>query len=302
MSNADVGIAILAIPVVIFGLGLLMLVAPRAFVYINLLLIDPLKNRGDPASPSEAVSQAELDRLPPEQRAALDSGTRRVAELGFNVATHGRARSESGWTLGAVLLNESEGTSGHVMVTRIELPDFPPVSSDNLGFCTEFEDGTAILTVNDGQTVFRPDPLCDTVRWPGMCDPAVLYRLHAARVARDRRGRPTRLPTPEGAFAYMVAMDMKTLWRQAEAGYLRFDAADGVFRRTLTGAYVFRWKMLWPWKQRLAARHERKLRAVLEELGMGTPEQYSPDPKGAVPPGLHYESAPESPMSDTASA
>jgi len=270
---------------------LVLAVWPRCFVYVRLYLVLPFRGRGEAITTSHPVSDEELERLPREQRDPLAVGIARLGACGFAVATHVRSCTDSGWGVAAVLLNESGGASAQVMAMRHELPDLPPFSNDCVTFCTEFSDETAMVTTNSGVGVFRPDPTCDSVLWPGMRDLGLLYRLHAARVDRRRGGRQTRLPSPEAAFAYAVAHEAKTLWRQVEAGDYWFDAAGGAFRRTLKGSFLQHWKLLWPWKQRLIDHHDQNLRRALREVGMGTPEEYSPDPKDEVKPALAYHSA-----------
>lgn len=124
-----------------------------------------------------------------------------------------------------------------------------------------------------------------------MHDLVLLYRVHAGRLERERGSREPVLPRPADTARHLVKRELETLWRQVDAGYLWFDAGANVFRRTLKGSYLMYWKTLRPWKQRLAAAQERKLRRVLQDLGMGAPEEYSPDPKDAdAPPALSYES------------
>jgi hypothetical protein len=270
---------------------LIVAVWPKLSPYLKLYFVLPFNSRGKAISPSEPLTDAERERLPREQREALDAGIRRLKPLGFSLATLSRANADSGWGVGAVLLDERDCLSAHVQVTRLELPDLPPVGSESVAFCTEFTDDTAILTTNFGLNVARPGALCDSVRWPGMRDVEVLYRLHSGRVARDRGGRQPKLPPRDAVFAHVLHHEQRALWTQVEAGYYRFDPDDGVFRMTLKGGFLLHWKLLRPWKPILLARDEQKLRRVLRELGMGTPEEYPPDPKDEVKPALAYHSA-----------
>jgi hypothetical protein len=287
-SRLDITLIVAAVTVVT---TLVVFLLPWLFMQVDRYVGQPLRSRGEATVTSDPLPDAEFERLPQEVRLALEAGARRLTSLGFAPAA--RARSVTDNVLGAAiaLTNEQEGASGLVMATRSEVADLPPIHSDHVSLCTEFTDGWAIITVNGGSTVFRPDPDADSVRWRGMRDLDVLYRLHAARVERDGKGRPSTLPAPEAAFDYLVAQELRVLWRQVEAGYLWFDASDRSFRRTLRGALVIYWKLLWPWKQRLEAADERKLRRVLRELGMGSPEEYAPNPKDEAAPALAYGSA-----------
>jgi hypothetical protein len=284
-------IALVCAVALMWCVGALLVVWPLLYVRVKQYLLLPLRSRGEAASISKPLSEAELERMPKEQREAMDAGIGRLEPLGFSLAVLSRTFSDTSWAAGATLLNERETVAAQVVATRTELPNRPPVGSESVAFFTEFTDESDILTTNFGVGIFKPDPLIDTVRWPGMRDLEVLYRFHTARVARDRGERCPKLPPPEAVLAHLGYHDTRTFRRQVDAGYMWFDADDEVFRRTLKGAFVFHWKLLWPWKQIRAAREERKLRRVLREVGMGTPEDYSPNPKDEVKPALAYHSA-----------
>ena len=102
-----------------------------------------------------------------------------------------------------------------------------------------------------------------------MNDAAVLHRLHAARLAKDRGGRETKLPAVEDVPNYIRLQNSKTYDRQIEAGYFWFDAGTGEVVKTTRGAFVFYWRLLWPLKQRNQRMYEEKLRRVLADVGMG---------------------------------
>ena len=271
------------------GLIVLGLMLHRLYTAVMCYVVLPLRNRGNACPASVELPESEVQRLPTEQREALEAARAPLERCRFSLAAFGRAVDENIATVGSTWLNERDGTSALVMATRVQIPDFPAVVSVVVSFCTEFSDNSALVTVNDSPHCFPPDPHCDTLRWPGMYDIELLYRLHAARVARDRGGLNTKLPSADEVIRYTAAADTKTLWRYVEAGYLWFDAGDGVFRRALKGALLMSWRMLWPWNQRLAASSDRKLRRELQLLGMGVPEDYRPDPQDSpARPALSY--------------
>ena len=254
----------------------------------------PLKNRRESEFPARrqftAVSR---DALPPDEVTAHAAAERQLVAQGYTLAAHFVPALILKYTQSSVSLwlQPLEKAMALVMAVRVKRPDFPARANDFCTLHTLFVDGSSVETTNAGREAFPPDPACDMVRWPGMFDLSVLHRLHVARVALFRRGRDATLPPPEHALQFLQEQEQMGHLHRARSGHLWFDAGQDAFRLTLKGAASMRWKLLWPWKQRLASRHERRLRRVLAEVGMGTPEQYAPHPKDAeAPPGLSYES------------
>ena len=270
-------------------------VSPWVVLGVNWYLLGPLKNRREKRFPAnrELIEVRPESHSPDEARTHANAG-RQLRRVGFSLVAFARP-VETAKSVDASMslwLHPVEKVAAVVIAVGVERPDHPGKSTDVCGFHTEFADGALVGTSNAGRAVFRPNPAEDEVRWPGMFDLSVLHRLHVARVARARGGREVKLPPPEQALARVRENEHAVLLRQAQAGYMWFDPSCDAFRLTLKGALFMRWKMLWPWRDWLAAQYERKLRRVLREVGMGMPEDYSPHPKDAdAPPGLSYASA-----------
>jgi hypothetical protein len=253
---------------------------PSIRLFVLRYIVIPLRARGErePRHP-EHVS-IDMSELPEPNRRYHQRAARQAVALGFTAAAHLRSPERPKHRLTAFTsawLNPAEGTSLQVISVHKPLSRTGRASVQ-MTFCTEFTDETAIITSSSGASVFVRDPLCDSVRWPTMNDAFVLYRLHAQRVARVKPGRQTTLPAPVDVQAYMRLRNDQIYQRQQDAGYFWFDPATDEMVKTLKGALIMYWKLLWPWKQRIQLQHAAKLRRVLMEVGMGQPEDYPARP------------------------
>jgi hypothetical protein len=269
---------------------LLALVWPYARHFVFCRIVLPLRSRGQAIPAKDIWVEAELKDLPPDEARGLEAAGRQLAECGFEPAVLLRKpASEKTWASASVWMQAADGAAALVMAVRTQLPDQPRLGGETVTFCTDFADGTAVETTNFDFSPYPPDPTCNGVRWPGMGDVSVLYRLHATRVDRDRRGRATVLPPPERARQRMHEESLEWLWRLVRAGYYRYDRDGDVFRPTLQGAFLAYWKLNWPWKQHILARNEQKLRREMDSVGMGSPEAYLVQPRGPeVPTVIAY--------------
>jgi hypothetical protein len=249
-------------------------------------LVLPLRSRGEGMPATPELVEVSPEETPADEREALACAARQLDVAGYRFVKQLRQIGAFPTTeaVFSLWLHPVERVMAEAIAIRVRRTDLPDFRNDVCTFEAEFSDGSTVVTTNAPDGVFRPDPARDSLRWPGMEDLSVLHRLHVARVARLRRGRDLVLPPAEEAVAYLRAGELKELWRQVAAGYMWFDADGNTFRRTLKGAFLMYWKLLWPWKQRLASRNEQKLRRELRDLGMGTPEDYRPSPQGPEPP------------------
>jgi hypothetical protein len=287
MTSAPWGFIALGVLSVLFLL-------PFAWLLMMRYLVLPLRARGTGMPADPEFLQTDISQMPPHVARQFARAARQLLSCGFQVGAHVRGVEHVPGSDAhvSVWLHPADGASAHVIDVKCEIPGSARCDSYVVTFCTEFADDAAVVTSTSPQiSCFCPDPKCDTVRWPGMDDLPVVYRLHAARVERARQGRATFLPARDQVVAYLRATNTRTLWRQVAAGYFWFDAPSGAFRRTLRGSFLMYWRLLWPWKQLRCSRLDRKLRRAIAEVGMGRPEDYPMRPTSelAADVGLDYE-------------
>jgi hypothetical protein len=155
------------------------------------------------------------------------------------------------------------GDVATIMAMARPLPvEGPPVSL--VGFTAEFADGGSQRTGNSAVGIpFPPRTADHTARFPTERDPARLYALHRALVRR-RGGTQRRVPLTD-PLAYQRRQEQLTHQRMISSGYYRVEGDE--LRPTWKGACLGAWKMLAPWKDRLAARDERLRQRLASDLG-----------------------------------
>jgi hypothetical protein len=263
------------------AVALLLLLFPFLYILFMRYIGLPLRAIGKRQMLDPDFVSVEIPGISEKLRVYHERGARQLAPLGFVAAAHlhGAEHIPYSDSYVSAWLNAAEGSSAQIISVVVRNPALGIETVNSIiTLCTEFADQTAIVTSSAGKSVFVPDPLCDTIRWPMMNDAEVLYRLHHARVARSRQGRETLLPPADGVTAYIRLQNVKTFQRQVDAGYFRLVADQGAIAKTLKGAFFMYWKLLWPWKQIQARTHLQKLRRMLAEVGMGKPEDYPPHP------------------------
>lgn len=249
----------------LLGLVLLALLVPFTLlpllVHAQLRLGTPrLAPRGpaDPPLPTEALTRVQplvagLERL----------GYRRVADL---VAPDLLAGSRFDLTLlrlpdspwGAVIMVVRSETGGP---GRIEV---------HLQLGTRFAGGTALVTGNTPTGARLPNrPSVTLIDLPGLEDPALLERVHRARLLREGRGREV-LEVPEAEQASAMERDLQEDLAHGERiGLLRRQ--DDLWRPTWRGAFRLGWAACWPVSALRRWRGARRAGALLAELGVESP-------------------------------
>jgi hypothetical protein len=138
-----------------------------------------------------------------------------------------------------------------------------------LGFFSNLADGRQRSTGNST----RPPtlPTTDDVvaeRFAVVDDPARLYRVHSALMARDRKAEPKSYRT-SGAFdaaTFVREIEARARRNQLRLGYYCEDG--DVVRPTWRGAFLMGWRQTPPVKQVLEWIASARARALLKELGV----------------------------------
>jgi hypothetical protein len=138
-----------------------------------------------------------------------------------------------------------------------------------LEFVTRFAGGETIATNNSRQPrVWAPVRQRRVEQFPGVREPALLYRIHEARVA-DAGDAPREDPLAtgdvEGTLRQAVLREMGA---QREAGYVYVDPGTGAYRPTWKGAALMTWRLLWPMKTIARARLRRRASALVAALNV----------------------------------
>jgi predicted Zn finger-like uncharacterized protein len=103
---------------------------------------------------------------------------------------------------------------------------------------------------------FPPVPQDNTLKIGGEIDPAVLWRVHQARVAAD--GTVSREEPISDALSYQMNEERQGVKTKLASGQWQQAEQQGFIRPTLPGAFLMCLRMLFPWKQldRLSAARE----------------------------------------------
>lgn len=160
--------------------------------------------------------------------------------------------------------NAEHGDVATVMAMARPLPvdGSPPITL--VGFTTELVNGGSQRTGNAlMDTPVPPRPNDHVARFPNEREAGRLYALHRELVRR--RGVAVRSASLEDPVAYQRRQELLTHQRMVSSGW--YFAAGDELRPTWKGACLGAWKMLSPWKDRIAARHERLRRELSSDLG-----------------------------------
>ena len=115
---------------------------------------------------------------------------------------------------------------------------------------------------------FPQVPGRDKVRLPAVRDPAQLYRVFQALVARRygaaRRAPPEYRGDPTGFLADAMTRELR---QQVDTGYYWWDATADAYRPTWKGAFLMCWKLTQPFRDIREWSSDRRAQALLRELG-----------------------------------
>jgi hypothetical protein len=104
---------------------------------------------------------------------------------------------------------------------------------------------------------------------PGLEDPALLERVHRARLLREARGREVR-EIPEAELASAMEKDLQADLAHGERiGLLRRH--EDAWRPTWRGALQLGWTACWPVSAVCRWRGRRRACALLRDLGVESP-------------------------------
>jgi Zn-dependent protease len=141
-----------------------------------------------------------------------------------------------------------------------------------IGFSRPRTDRSRIRTAwSSLPSPFPANPQDNSLRVGGQIDPALLWRVHQARVAADEmvmREEPI-----SDAIRYQTNEERQGVETKLASRQWQPAGQEGFIRPTLPGAYVMCLRMLFPWKQlnRIAA--DREVRDLLEEPGGKSPSE-----------------------------
>jgi hypothetical protein len=235
-----------------------------------LYIIGPLRSRGSPVKANCEFKEISLDDFPDTAKEKISDIAQMLASSGFVAASHARIDNHipNSELYQSIWLSTADESMAIVQVVRLHSERGERMFTV-CSFATEFEGASCIGTSDSAQPpVFVHDPKENTVRWPGVKPIGLLLQLHRARVARLRGSRRGILPTPDKLLERMARDHRESMERQVAAGYYWHDHANYVYRTTLKGAFLMRWRLLRPWKQIAYTRNETRLRADLEAIGL----------------------------------
>ena len=133
-----------------------------------------------------------------------------------------------------------------------------------IGFSRSRTDGSRIRTSwSTIPSPFPPIPQDNTLKIGGEIDPAVLWRLHQARVAVD--GKVVREEPISDALRYQANEERQSAETKVASGQWQQADQQEYIRPTLLGAYLMCLRMLFPWKQLDRLFADREVRRHLKE-------------------------------------
>jgi hypothetical protein len=212
----------------------------------------------DPVGPLFASAAEDLARLGFEHRACL-AWQRFLANSS---------------TYMAVFLNPSCGDEAAAVISLRWLDRRRLRSIRRLEFRTSLDDGTALITDNQGVVGLSDSlPLGVVQRFPLMADPVLLYEAHQ-RVMLERcghvRARPEH-PGDSSGYAARAEQDLLArLEEQIRMGRMYLNAKTGFFRPTWKGAASYSWGELSIVKSVRRRTANQKARRQLSQLNLPT--------------------------------
>lgn len=134
-------------------------------------------------------------------------------------------------------------------------------------FGSEFN-GLDISTNNNLQHPLVFPERQDTKKYsfPNISDPGELYAIHQLLLRRDAKDAAPKTVADGMELDGVKKGIIREMERNVADGYYRFDAAAEGYRPTVKGAVLMTWKMIWPLKNIVRARHTRKMERVLQEV------------------------------------
>lgn len=228
-------------------------------------------------------------QVPPDVAAVLQESCDALAGEGFRVVADlfltGQVKRVS---TRAVLLETAATAEVALAVAAFSAARPARLVACYVELPTKFRDGRSVSVNNNPRAgAFTPARSRIVVRFPDVRDPARLYRIKRAYLAR-RYGGVKRVPFEhQGDPARFLSEAMvRELEEQVETGMWWRDDVAQVFRPTFVGAWVMSWRLLPPFRAIRTARLRRRAAALLKELGMD-----GRDPHPIAQPATRYSIA-----------
>jgi hypothetical protein len=217
-------------------------------------------------------SKIEATSLPQDPTQKFYQDAEALAGCGFRAIGHVRrektAMSQDG--VASVWVNNLADTAQimAILTPRQTAGGGVPKVVTVVTFRTEFTDASAIVTSNAPTAMCFPgDPNVKSLRCRNCEDMALLYRIHRARIDRQRNGRTATLELFNDAASRLEFEHHRLYQRMIDAGYFKLDAANQRFVPTIMGAYLMTYRMLPPIKQLRNAYQDFRAARELRELG-----------------------------------
>ena len=226
-------------------------------------ILGPIAVRSHVSRPVDAG----FDEIPDERARALfpSNFSQTISELetlGFTLIGHlSSSTGERTRATFSLLVNRASKSSALVSSVATVTPGTTRAPVNYLEFITEFDDGSQIDTSNSSSVrVFYEVPQRLAVKVPHLKDVNSLYRVHSYLVGQ--RDRQAILPKPGSEKQHVCASIRESLAQQAELGYYFLDEKTQRYRHTWRGAIRATWRLLWPAKQIIQRRQDRKGRNI----------------------------------------
>jgi hypothetical protein len=217
--------------------------------------------------------QVEQEAIEPEEFPAqlavyFEAQASALEPLGFHrVAYFRMPKSGPGHNYCILMLNRETGDSAMVSAIMEVAGGVERVSTQYLEFSTRYPDGRLFDTLNSSSlSIFARVASETKTRVPSVTDPRQLYALHRFVIARANvAGRPVTFDQSTAA-DHLNAERRETLTAQVRSGRFYWNTADDTYRRTLKGAYLMTWSLMWPISIFRRRAMERRAGQILREF------------------------------------
>lgn len=171
-----------------------------------------------------------------------------VESLGFQPVAHlfsGTLATNVRLVL-TVYVNRREREIATVVHMLCEVPPVTRVLNTYTEFCTEFDDGHEVNTLNSNQpALFAEVAEKQIFRLPHLTSLQHLYEVHRA-LTDQRLGANKRLPLPGKEVDELIDGMKRDLAREAAFGRMALDASGEWYRPTMRGAIRGTLMLIWP--------------------------------------------------------
>lgn len=219
-------------------------------------------------SASVQFEHVSAESFPPEAYEFAQRVAHSLAAQGFAPAAYLRGVDTAAGTVTHLLILTSESARESAAAVDLRTTLAPRGGERFVEFCTEFVGGGEINTHNCGVAYLtRPDPTKIQFRLHTLGNPILLYGAHRQLVERHAPDAARFIPTRGTEHLHLSHAVDKAYRNQAEFGYMYLDAAAGVYRPTLKGAFLMAWKLAWPVKHVREGMAKRTAVRTLRSLG-----------------------------------